>query len=88
MLEVSRALSAIPVAQSLILLLNIVRAYIFFFIAAWNDGSSMEFVTVRTNDSHCSKGNLIHLNISIDLGFFFDENILSLVPEICAYMTE
>ena len=48
----------------------------------------MEFVTVRINDSHCRKGKLIHLKISIDLVFFFEENILSLVPEICAYMEE
>lgn len=48
----------------------------------------MEFVAVRVNDSHCRKGNLIHLKISIDLVFFFDEDILSLLPVICAYTKE
>ena len=45
----------------------------------------MEFVTARTNDSHCRKGNIIHFKISIDLVFFFDENILSLVREMFTY---
>ena len=48
----------------------------------------MEFVAVRTNDSHCRKRNLIQSKISIDLVFFFDEKILSLLPEIYAYMKE
>jgi hypothetical protein len=48
----------------------------------------MEFVAIRINDSHYRKGNLIHLNISTHFVFFFDDKILSLLPDICAYMKE
>jgi hypothetical protein len=44
------------------------------------------FVAVRVNDSHCRKGNPIHLKVSIDLVFLFEQNILSLLLEMCAYM--
>jgi hypothetical protein len=48
----------------------------------------MESAAVRINYSHCRKGNLIHTEISTDLVLFYDENILSVLPEICAYMNE
>jgi hypothetical protein len=74
-------------AQSLILLLKQSNG-LFVFIAVWNYGSYMEPAAVRINYSHCRKGNLIHAEISTDLVLFYDEIILSVLPEICAYMNE
>jgi hypothetical protein len=48
----------------------------------------MESVAVRINDSHWRKGKLIDLEISTDLVLFYDENILPVLPEICAHMNE
>lgn len=40
------------------------------------------------NGCRCTKGNLIHLKISTDLVFFFDSNILFVLPEIYECMKE